>query len=168
MKNHSLGVVVAVLGSLTAGVLALSACASSPAGKPADTASKPAYVVADRNAQLPRFRIRNWSAPNDHTILVVADDGTRYRAETMGPCIGLNFATRLAFVNRGGFEQLDRYSSVLLSDGTRCTLQSFDKLKPPEAQALDSYEKSKDSQPEGEKRTEKEGSASPKQGWEPD
>jgi len=161
MKNHSLGVVVAVLGSLMASVLALSACASNPATRPADTGSTAADAVADSNARLPRFRIKDWSAPNDHTIVVVADDGTRYRAETMGPCLGLSFATRLAFVNRGGFEQVDRYSSVVLDDGTRCTFHSFDELKPAEAKALDRYEKSEDSRPEDEK-TGKEGSASPK------
>jgi hypothetical protein len=104
--------------------------------------------VAATNVQIPRYRIRDWSAPNDHTLIVIADDGTRYRAETFGPCFGLDFANRLAFVNKGGFEQVDRYSSVVLGDGTRCAFQSFDRLKPPEAKALDSYEKAQEAKPE--------------------
>ena len=51
-------------------------------------------------------------------VIVVADDGTRYRAETLGPCQGLDFSNRVAFVNRGGFQQIDRFSSVELGDGT--------------------------------------------------
>jgi hypothetical protein len=78
---------------------------------------------------------------------MVADDGTRYRAETMGPCQGLDFATRLAFVNRGGFQQIDRFSSIVLGDGTRCAFQSFDKLKAPESKALDQYEKAGEAKP---------------------
>jgi len=132
--------------ALTA-LLLLGGCASKGPKNPSAAAQAATAEVAASNAQLPRFRIRDWSAPNDHTIIVIADDGTRYRAETLGPCLGLDFANRLAFVNKGGFEQVDRYSSVVLGDGTRCTFQSFDKLKAPESKALDSYEKSKEKDP---------------------
>jgi hypothetical protein len=44
-------------------------------------------------------------------------------------------------VNRGGFNQIDRTSSVVLADGTRCPFQSFDQIRSPESRALDSYEK---------------------------
>lgn len=153
MRNQLLG--IALLAAL-----ALAGCASkdtkSEPGKPANKAAAAREAdlkapVAESSAQIPRFRIRDWSAPNDRTVIVVADDGTRYRAETMGPCLGLNFATQLAFVNRGGFEQVDRFSSVLLGDGTRCAFQTFDKLKAPAAEALDKYEKAdekKDEKPE--------------------
>jgi hypothetical protein len=137
----------AALATITTAALALSACASGTARQPgvqekADTTAD----VAQPNAQIPRIRIRDWSVPNDHTIIVVSDDGTRYRAQTIGPCTGLNFTNRLAFVNRGGFQQIDRFSSVVLDDGTRCTFQSFDKLAPPEKKALDSYEQSKEAE----------------------
>jgi len=127
--------------------LLVTACATKGPKKASAAAEAATAEVAQASAQLPRYRIRDWSAPNDHTVIVVADDGTRYRAEMLGPCLGLDFANRLAFVNKGGFEQVDRYSSVILGDGTRCTFQSFDKLKPPEAKALDSYEKSKEKDP---------------------
>jgi hypothetical protein len=88
-----------------------------------------------------RFRIRDWSAPDDHTLIIVTQDGTRFRAETLGPCTGLAFTTRLGFVNRGNFNQIDRTSSVVLADGTRCPFQSFDEIRSAESKALDSYEK---------------------------
>jgi hypothetical protein len=101
--------------------------------------------VAQSGAQVQRYRIKDWSVPNDHTVIIVTDDGTRYRAQTLGPCQGLDFAQRLGFVTRGSFNQVDRYSSVVLDDGTRCSLTSFDKLKTAEAKALDDYEKGGDS-----------------------
>jgi hypothetical protein len=148
MKNHRSEAKRVLTGvSLAVPLMALAACASQSSGKRSESAAAASAPIASSNAQVPGFRIKDWSAPDDHTVIVVSDDGTRYRAETMGPCLGLNFATRLAFVNRGGFEQVDRYSSVVLGDGTRCALQSFDKLQAPESKALDSYEKSADPQP---------------------
>jgi len=121
--------------------VALTACASRNSGKP--TAEQIAsYPVADPDARLQRMRIRDWSAVNDETIIITAVDGTRYRADTFGPCLGLNFTNRLAFETRGGFEQIDRFSSVVLGDGTRCQLRAFGRLKAPESKALDDYEKS--------------------------
>jgi hypothetical protein len=153
MENHRSEAKRAGVGMVVAAV-ALAACASQPSGKQSEKAAAASAPIAASNAQLPRFRIRDWSAPDDHTVIVVADDGTRYRAETMGPCLGLNFANRLAFVNRGGFEQVDRYSSVVLGDGTRCAFQTFDKLQAPESKALDNYEKSGEKSPDGEKPAE--------------
>jgi hypothetical protein len=97
--------------------------------------------TAPESAELWSYRIRNWSAPNDHTLIVESSDGTRYKAETLGACPGLGFSPRLGFANRGGFQQIDRFSSVVLSDGTRCALQSFNKVVTPEGSALDSFEK---------------------------
>jgi hypothetical protein len=163
MKNHRSETKLAGVGGVVA-AMALAACASQPSARQAEKTAAASTPIAASNAQLPRFRIKDWSAPDDHTVIVVADDGTRYRAETMGPCLGLNFANRLAFVNRGGFEQVDRYSSVVLGDGTRCALQTFDKLQPPESKALDSYEKSGEKSSDSEKPAEakSEESAKPK------
>jgi hypothetical protein len=174
MQNHRSEAKRVLAGvSLAVLLIALAACASQPSGKPSagkkseSAAAAASAPIASSNAQLPGFRIKDWSAPDDHTVIVVSDDGTRYRAETMGPCLGLNFATRLAFVNRGGFEQVDRYSSVVLGDGTRCALQSFDKLQAPESKALDSYEKSgekdgKDGEKAEDPKPAQEDSANPK------
>ena len=118
--------------------------------------------VAQASAQVQRYRIKDWSVPNDHTVIVVTDDGTRYRAQTLGPCQGLDFANRVGFVNRGGFNQIDRFSSVVLDDGTRCPFQTFDKLKTAEAKALDDYEKSDDPKTQDSKETKEDSASKPK------
>jgi Family of unknown function (DUF6491) len=131
MRSHSLW----VLGTFAG--LALAGCA---------TPGKSRYEQADLqtapgDAELMSYRVRNWSAPNDHTVLFESSDGTQYRAETVGPCFGLDYASRVGFANRGGFRQIDRFTSVVLPDGTRCAFQSFNKVVSPATRALDSFEK---------------------------
>ena len=135
MKSYSL----LSLGALTAAsCVLLAGCASNSAR---DTPTAASLQTSGEPAQLPSYRMRNWSVVDDHTVVIEAYDGTRYKAETLGPCNGLSFATRLGFRNRGGFSQIDRFSSVVLPDGQRCALQSFSKVVSPETKALDSFEK---------------------------
>src|SRR5262245_49537153 len=68
-----------VLGSVTA--FTLAGCAA-----PGPTNFNDEQATAGADSQLMSSRIRNWSAPNDHTLFFEAADGTRYRAETLGPC----------------------------------------------------------------------------------
>jgi hypothetical protein len=49
---------------------------------------------------------------------------------------------------------------VELGDGTRCSFQSFDKLKAPATSALDQYERSKEAKP-AEKPSGTDGEAKP-------
>ena len=144
MRSHSLW----VLGTVTG--LALAGCASNGTSH-----SEHANLqTAPGDAELMSYRIRNWSALNDHTILLESADGTQYRAETLGPCFGLDYANRLGFSNRGGFQQIDRFSSVVLPDGTRCSFQSFNKVVSPATKALDSFERlgAKEDDTKGETR----------------
>jgi hypothetical protein len=136
MKSHSFQKLVTA-SSLVAVAIGLTACAAprSPADDPRN------LPVETASAELRSDRVRNWTVIDDQTMLVEAYDGTKYRAETMGACNGLSFATRLGFSNRGGFKTIDRFSSVLLPDGTKCPLAAFNKVIPPEKSALDSYEK---------------------------
>ena len=103
--------------------------------------------IAKGPTGIQRYRIRDWSAPNDHILIITTNDGTKFRAETFGPCPGLSFSSRVGFVNRGGFNRIDRTSSVVLADGTRCPFQSFDEIRTAEATALDSYEKAEEAKP---------------------
>lgn len=120
--------------------LALASCATQDraAARDADASliTRPAV-----DAELMSYRIRNWNAVNDHTLILEAADGQQYRAETLGPCFGLDYAARLGFANRGGFQTVDRFSSVVLPDGTRCAFQNFSKVVSPASQALDSFER---------------------------
>ncbi len=113
--------------------LALARCASTPAES--DGSDVTPQMAAD-SAELQTYRIRNWSAPDDRTLIVEALDGTRYRAEMLGPCFGLNFATRIGFVNRG-LNQVDRFAGVVLPDGTRCAFRSFNEIVTPATSARD-------------------------------
>ena len=101
--------------------------------------------VTKPSSGVQRYRIKDWSAPDDHTLIITTNDGTKFRAETLGPCNGLAFTTRVGFVNRGNFNQIDRTSSVVLADGTRCPFQSFDEIRSAESKALDAYEKAPES-----------------------
>jgi hypothetical protein len=135
MKSYSRWALALLTGLITG--LAVAGCASkgAPRYEQANLETEPG------EAELMSYRIRSWSAPNDHTVIFESQDGTRYRAETLGPCFGLDFANRLGFANRGGFQQIDRFSSVVLPDGTRCSFQSFNKVVSPATQALDSFER---------------------------
>lgn len=131
MRSHSLW----VLGTF-AGVL-LAGCASSTSSRYESSALQ----VEPGEAQLMSYRLANWSAPDDHTLIFQARDGTQYRAEMLGPCFGLDYAPRIGFSNRGGFDHIDRFTSVVLPDGTRCSFQSFRKVVSPTSRALDQFEK---------------------------
>jgi hypothetical protein len=137
-------------------LIPLSGCATKEAN------SRVAEEQADRNAPVTqpssgvqRFRIRDWSAPDDHTLIVTTSDGTKFRAETLGPCPGLAFTTRVGFVNRGNFNQIDRTSSVVLADGTKCPFVSFDEIRSAESKALDAYEKAPEAKPKEDSTAKK-------------
>jgi hypothetical protein len=123
--------------------LLLAGCATrNPDSQDArDQADARAAQITKPSTGVMRYRIHDWTALDDHTLIIETADGTKFRAETLGPCPGLAFTTRVGFVNRGGFNQIDRTSSVVLADGTRCPFQSFEPLRTPESQALDAYEK---------------------------
>jgi hypothetical protein len=114
--------------------LALAGCATS-AQDPESSELTP--QMGRDSAELQSYRIRNWSAPDDKTLIVESVDGTKYKAELLGTCFGLNFANRLAFQNRGGFNQIDRFSGVVLPDGTRCSFSSFEEIITPATSAKD-------------------------------
>jgi hypothetical protein len=113
--------------------MALAGCAGTP--EESGGADVTPQMAAD-SAELQTYRIRSWSAPNDRTLIVEALDGTRYKAELLAPCFGLDFANRIGFVNRG-INQLDRFAGVVLPDGTRCSFRSFNEIVTPATSARD-------------------------------
>jgi hypothetical protein len=121
------------LTSAALAALALAGCAST--SEESSGADVTPQMAAD-SAELQTYRIRSWSAPNDRTLIVEALDGTRYKAELLAPCFGLDFATRIGFVNRG-LNQLDRFAGVVLPDGTRCSFRSFNEIVTPATSARD-------------------------------
>jgi hypothetical protein len=135
MRTHSLWVPALLTG------LAVAGCTANDS-RHADARYEQAKVeTLSGDADLMSYRVKDFSAPNDHTLIIEGADGTHYRAETLGPCFGLGTAARLSFENRGGFQQIDRFSRVVLPDGTRCSFQNFSKIVSPETKALDSFER---------------------------
>jgi|GEM_PF-2081740 len=126
----------ALATGLAAAAITLAGCASS-----GNSSSMSRVDPSTTTGSLSKYRVQNWKAVDDQTILIQSSDGSTYKAMTIGPCHGLDFSNRVAFENRGGFQQIDQFSSVVLADGTRCRFQSFERVKTAEATALDSFEK---------------------------
>lgn len=75
--------------------------------------------------------IRNWRAEPGDVLLIEARGGDWYRAEMMGPCIGLNFTETIGFeTNPNG--SFDRFSSVRTRDG-ECHVRSLTRTSDPDA-----------------------------------
>jgi hypothetical protein len=74
--------------------------------------------------------IRDWKSDRDQGLWVQDIHRRWHYAKFMGHCPGLAFATTIAFDTRpiGTF---DRFSSVLVSYGTRCALQSVTASEGP-------------------------------------
>jgi|GEM_PF-618055 len=73
--------------------------------------------------------IDSWRPVDDDTLYIKGRSGQWYRAELMGPCIGLRHKVAIGFEIRpaGSF---DRFSSIIV-DGQRCPLRSLTKIESP-------------------------------------
>jgi hypothetical protein len=72
--------------------------------------------------------IDSWSSPAQGTIIIHAL-GHDYRAELQPGCVGLDLSIGLRFVPSGRFnDQFDRTGHIVLSDGTKCYLKSFEEI----------------------------------------
>lgn len=124
------------IAAATAAALAatlLGACAASPPTAKATAADQGESTITElmghNDARLETYRISDWSARNDDSLIVKALDGSQYRATFMGHCIGLRFAETIGFMTRGT-SSLDHFSGIVLPDGTRCTFRSFERSSP--------------------------------------
>lgn len=126
----------------TLALTAVSGCAmtrsTDDAGAADGADTTPMMTRADTRLQ--SYRIHDWSAPNERTLIVESITGERYRADLMNNCIGLRFTNSLAFVT-GGTNQLDRYSGIVLPDGTRCMFRSFTRIADSERRSAEAEPK---------------------------
>lgn len=76
------------------------------------------------HARLDVHQIRNWYAQGDSKLIIENNKKQRYQVDFLIPCHGLDAAQTLAFTSRGG-RSLDRDSSVILPDGSRCSFAVF-------------------------------------------
>jgi len=123
--------------------LVLGGCATSTSEP--DSAAEVTPQMAADSAELQSYRVRSWSAPDDQTLIVESVDGTKYKAELLGTCFGLKFATRLGFVTKG-INQIDRFSGVALPDGTRCSFRSFNEIVTPATSARRAEQEEKEAE----------------------
>jgi hypothetical protein len=68
--------------------------------------------------------IRDWEADRDRGLWVQDVHRRWYYAKLMGPCIGLNFATRIGF-DTHPMGRFDKFSSIVVPGSGRCTVQTF-------------------------------------------
>jgi hypothetical protein len=123
MRAHASAFVMAL-------ALLASGCATNRTATDTQEAESTS-LTSQKDASLQTYRIENWSAVNDRTLMVESVDGSRYRAQFMTDCIGLQFASSIGFETRG-LNRLDQYAGIVLPDGTRCPFQSFTMIGFPE------------------------------------
>jgi hypothetical protein len=68
--------------------------------------------------------IRDWEADSNRGVWIQDLHRNWYYAKLMGPCFGLNFATKLGF-DTGPMGAFDRFSSIVVPREGRCAVQSF-------------------------------------------
>lgn len=114
-------------GTPTALVLcALLVAPASAADPPAAPTPAPAPASPPR-AAVQGYRIEDWKALSNDSLQLRTNDGRRYRATLMGPCIGLRHTDAIAFITRGE-RSVDRYAGIMLPDGSRCYFKTFESI----------------------------------------
>jgi len=74
--------------------------------------------------------IDEWHAVDDKTVYLRSRTRQWYKAELLGPCNGLQFATKIGYVAEPT-GSLDKNSSIIV-DGQRCKLITLQKSEKPE------------------------------------
>lgn len=125
------------VGKSTAAILSGLVLASSLAGMASAQAPAPkAERALGVEATIPfanSIGIRDYRADGDHAIWIQGSGRQWYRAELMGPCMGLNFANRVGFVTRGT-SSLDKFSQIQV-EGRTCQISSLVTSAPPPSKA---------------------------------
>lgn len=109
---------------------ALAAATVASAGEPPKTTTaRPPAERAEINF-VNYGGIRDWRAERNDALLIRSLDNRYYRATFFGPCIGLDFATRIGFVS-DVMGSLDKFGSILV-DGHECYFRTFTQIEKPE------------------------------------
>ncbi len=87
-------------------------------------------ATAADDVRLNIHQIGNWYAPNDNQLIIEDHKKQRYRVDFFHPCHGLVAAETLAFISKGG-RLLDRFSAVVLPDGSRCSFATLSQVITP-------------------------------------
>ncbi len=113
-------IAVALIGSSALPALATAA----------DAAAKPKGEEAGIPFVNLKTSIRDWEEDGRDGLWVQDARRNWFYGTFLAPCIGLDFATRVAFITPGN--RLDRFSSIVVEDEhDRCTFTSFVKSEAP-------------------------------------
>ncbi len=74
--------------------------------------------------------IYNWKADREQGVWIQDAHRKWYYATLLGPCPGLDFATRIGFDTRP-VDTFDRFSKIIVPGYGRCTVQNFTTSDPP-------------------------------------
>jgi hypothetical protein len=94
--------------------------------------ASPARAPAGEEARIPFVNfggIRNFEANEDDVVYLEDRRRNWYRAEVIGPCLGLRWAHRIG-VDTHGSSSFDRFSALIV-DGDRCQLTSLVRSEKP-------------------------------------
>ena len=125
-----------VLGATALATLFALSASAVAVGAP-DAKAKPASKSCFFHSELNGF-----SAPDEHTLYVRVSVNDVYKMETFGPCIDLDWAMRVALVDRGGGGWIcvgDPADVVYHQSGIgeqRCPVRVTAHLTPDEVKAL--------------------------------
>jgi len=78
--------------------------------------------------QLGIHQVSSWHAPSDSQLIIKDHHHNQYHALLKPPCIGLENAKSIAFINNGT-NTLNQSSAVILPNGKRCPFKSFSREK---------------------------------------
>lgn len=73
--------------------------------------------------------IHDWEVVDRETVYIQDRARRWYVAKLMGPCLNLNFATRIGFVSDSS-DSFDRFSSIL-AEGRKCQVESLTAASGP-------------------------------------
>lgn len=106
--------------------LALGACAAR-SGSPLVENGKVTPQMRAGSPELRTYKIQDWVAPDDRTLIVNTADRSLYEARFKGRCNGVRLADTIAFISQES-SSFDKYAGVVLPDGKRCAFASITRL----------------------------------------
>ena len=129
--NHALGWMLAAAAALMATAAAgpLAGCASKGSQQEPLEGTVTAQMRSGSVA-LRAYHIQDWTAPDDRTLILDAQDRSLYEARFKDRCNGLRLVDTVAFVIRGSPE-MDHFAGVVLPDGTRCAFSTLKRIEVP-------------------------------------
>jgi hypothetical protein len=114
--------------------LLFAGCATTHKPTPEETAP---LKVVKADAAMPfanlHHQIDDWVVRKDGSLLIRGAGGRWYHATFFGPCVGLDFETRIGFEPNATGE-LDKFSGIRFGHQT-CKFDTFDEVANPRAPA---------------------------------